>query len=101
MLRKLPSSRIYPNTISSDIYCKNRIKGPVYSLAYVMSKFLLVGLSLSQVIDCVTKNAAHALRLSNKGRLEVGCDADFTIFDVVDQAQVSPIQNNKTGVGKT
>lgn len=46
---------IYPNTISSDIYCKNRIKGPVYSLAYVMSKFLLVGLSLSQVIDCVTK----------------------------------------------
>ena len=90
---------IYPNTISSDIYCKNRIKGPVYSLAYVMSKFLLVGLSLSQVIDCVTKNAAHALRLSNKGRLEVGCDADFTIFDVVDQAQVfaDSEQQNRSG----
>jgi dihydroorotase len=30
---------ILPHTISSDIYCKNRIKGPVYSLAHVMSKF--------------------------------------------------------------
>lgn len=79
---------IYPHTISSDIYCKNRIKGPVYSLAYVMSKFLLVGLSLPQIINCVTANAAQALRLPNKGRLAVGCDADFTIFDVVEQAQV-------------
>ena len=79
---------IYPHTISSDIYCKNRIKGPVYSLAYVMSKFLLIGLSLPQIINCVTANAAQALRLPNKGRLAVGCDADFTIFDVVEQAQV-------------
>jgi len=92
---------IYPHTISSDIYCKNRIKGPVYSLAYVMSKFLLVGLSLPQIINCVTANAAQALRLPNKGRLAVGCDADFTIFDVVEQAQVFADSEQQSRSGQT
>ncbi|MFB3238578.1 amidohydrolase/deacetylase family metallohydrolase [Aeromonas salmonicida] len=73
---------ILPRTISSDIYCKNRIKGPVYSLAHVMSKFLAIGMTLEQVLSCVTHQAADALRLSGKGRLEVGADADLTLFKV-------------------
>ncbi|MBL0667715.1 amidohydrolase/deacetylase family metallohydrolase [Aeromonas jandaei] len=73
---------ILPRTISSDIYCKNRIKGPVYSLAHVMSKFLAIGMTLAQVLACVTHQAADALRLSGKGRLEVGADADLTLFEV-------------------
>ena len=72
---------ILPRTISSDIYCKNRIKGPVYSLAHVMSKFLAIGMTLEQVLACVTHQAADALRLSGKGRLEVGADADLTLFE--------------------
>lgn len=71
---------ILPHTISSDIYCRNRISGPVYSLANVMSKFLAIGMSLPQVIDCVTANAADGLRLKNKGRLQVDQDADLTLF---------------------
>ncbi|MDM2944158.1 amidohydrolase/deacetylase family metallohydrolase [Citrobacter sp. Cm038] len=71
---------ILPHTISSDIYCRNRISGPVYSLANVMSKFLAIGMSLPQVIDCVTANVADGLRLKNKGRLQVGQDADLTLF---------------------
>ncbi|RJF54245.1 amidohydrolase/deacetylase family metallohydrolase [Serratia inhibens] len=73
---------ILPHTISSDIYCRNRMAGPVHSLATVMSKFFSIGLSLPQVIACVTENAASALHLSNKGRLEPGYDADFTLFDL-------------------
>ncbi|MGY3858282.1 amidohydrolase/deacetylase family metallohydrolase [Aeromonas intestinalis] len=73
---------ILPHTISSDIYCKNRIKGPVYSLAHVMSKFFVIGMSLEQVLACVTHQAADALRLPGKGRLEVGADADLTLFDL-------------------
>lgn len=73
---------ITPHTISSDIYCRNRINGPVHSLAAVMSKFFTVGMSLEQVIDCVTCNAADALRLPSKGRLEVGADADLTLFEL-------------------
>lgn len=71
---------ILPHTISSDIYCRNRIDGPVRSLALVMSKFLAIGMTLPQVIDCVTVSAAEGLRLSRKGRLEVGFDADLTLF---------------------
>ncbi|MFZ1874320.1 MAG: amidohydrolase/deacetylase family metallohydrolase [Chania sp.] len=79
---------ILPYTISSDIYCRNRISGPVYSLAAVMSKFFTVGLSLPQVIDCVTANAAAALRLTTKGRLQPGLDADLTIFELRTAPQV-------------
>lgn len=79
---------IIPHTISSDIYCRNRINGPVHSLATVMSKFFSVGLTLPQIIDCVTTHAAEALRLPNKGRLEVGCDADLTLFDIEHAPQV-------------
>jgi len=79
---------IIPHTISSDIYCRNRLAGPVHSLATVMSKFFSVGLSLPQVIDCVTRHAADALRLPAKGRLDVGCDADLTLFDIEHAPQV-------------
>ncbi|WP_044181458.1 amidohydrolase/deacetylase family metallohydrolase [Phytobacter massiliensis] len=73
---------ILPHTISSDIYCRNRINGPVYSLAKVMSKFLALGMTLPQVIACVTEHAADGLRLRRKGRLAAGYDADLTIFDL-------------------
>ncbi|WP_045853319.1 amidohydrolase/deacetylase family metallohydrolase [Raoultella terrigena] len=71
---------ILPQTISSDIYCRNRIDGPVRSLALVMSKFLAIGMSLPQVVECVTASAADGLRLTQKGRLAVGYDADLTLF---------------------
>jgi len=73
---------ILPDTISSDIYCRNRLTGPVHSLAHVMSKFFTVGMTLPQVIDCVTVNAAAGLRLTRKGQLQPGYDADLTIFSV-------------------
>lgn len=79
---------ILPHTISSDIYCRNRISGPVHSLANVMSKFLAIGMSLPQVIECVTVSAADGLRLKNKGRLQVGLDADLTLFTLKRQPAV-------------
>ncbi|CAI1172298.1 dihydroorotase [Serratia quinivorans] len=91
---------ILPHTISSDIYCRNRMAGPVHSLATVMSKFFSVGLSLPQVIACVTENAASALRLVNKGRLEVGCDADFTLFDLRQGPQVFADSEGQSAAGQ-
>lgn len=73
---------VYPNTISSDIYSKNRLQGPVFSLANVMSKFICLGYSKTRIIDSVTKNAAQILHLKNKGEIAIGYDADLTIFDV-------------------
>lgn len=79
---------ILPHTISSDIYCRNRINGPVGSLASVMSKFLAIGMSLPQVIECVTANAADGLRLAHKGRIQPGLDADLTLFTIKRQPTV-------------
>lgn len=87
---------ILPHTISSDIYCRNRINGPVFSLARVMSKFLAIGLSLPQVIECVTASAADGLRLRQKGRLAVGLDGDLTIFDLRSQPVVFTDAQNDT-----
>ncbi|WP_054179609.1 amidohydrolase/deacetylase family metallohydrolase [Trabulsiella odontotermitis] len=86
--RRAISMGILPHTISSDIYCRNRIDGPVHSLASVMSKFLAIGLSLPQVIACVTDHAAEGLRLSRKGRLAAGFDADLTLFTLKHQPTV-------------
>lgn len=87
---------ILPHTISSDIYCKNRINGPVYSLAAVMSKFLAIGMTLPEVIDCVTIHAAEGLRLANKGRLAVGADADLTVFALRRQSTLFTDSENDT-----
>lgn len=75
----------YPDIISSDIYHKNRINGPVYSLAAVMTKFLCMGFTPKQILDCVTVKAADLLHLKGKGHLDVGYDADVTIFDIKDE----------------
>ncbi|ADD78650.1 dihydroorotase [Pantoea sp. PA1] len=77
---------ILPDTISSDIYCRNRLNGPVYTLAHVMSKFFNVGMTLPQIIACVTHQAASGLRLRSKGAIEPGLDADFTLFTVAHES---------------
>jgi len=85
--REAIAQGILPDTISSDIYCRNRINGPVHSLAHVMSKFFSIGMTLPQVIACVTVNAAAGLRLAGKGHLTAGYDADLTIFTVKEEAR--------------
>ncbi len=87
---------ILPHTISSDIYCKNRINGPVHSLAAVMSKFLAIGMTLPEVIDCVTVHAAESMRLAHKGRLAVGADADLTVFALRRQSTLFTDSENDT-----
>ncbi|WBM70183.1 amidohydrolase/deacetylase family metallohydrolase [Buttiauxella sp. WJP83] len=94
------SKGILPHTISSDIYCRNRINGPVHSLGMVMSKFLSIGMSVPQVIDCVTAHAAEDLRLANKGRLSVGLDGDLTIFALRRQPTVFTDSESQTLQGE-
>lgn len=70
------------DTISSDIYRGNRLGGPVYSLAHVMSKFLLLGYPLTEVIDAVTVRAADWLNKPELGRIKAGDKAHLTFFTV-------------------
>ncbi|MFD2328863.1 amidohydrolase/deacetylase family metallohydrolase [Cohnella sp. GCM10020058] len=70
------------HTISSDIYRGNRLNGPVYSLADVMSKFLYLGYPLQEVVAAVTSSAAQWLGRPELGRLLAGDRAHLTIFEV-------------------
>lgn len=74
--------RIGLGTISTDIYRGNRLNGPVYSMANVLSKFLHLGYSLEEVIDAVTSHAANWLGKPELGRIKVGDIANLTLFTV-------------------
>ncbi|UFT98681.1 amidohydrolase/deacetylase family metallohydrolase [Radiobacillus kanasensis] len=73
------------NTISTDIYRYNRLNGPVYSLAHVLSKFLYLGYPLEEVIAAATVNAAKWLNRPELGRIKIGDPANLTLFTVDDQ----------------
>jgi dihydroorotase len=48
-----------------------------------MSKFLLLGMPLNQVIACVTSNAARSFReFHDYGSLRKGATADITILEL-------------------
>lgn len=71
-----------PDLISTDIR-KTNIHGPAYSLAIVMSKCMAMGMSLLDVVDCVTYQAASTYHLNQLGEIKIGKSADFTFFKVV------------------
>jgi len=75
-------SGIALGTISTDIYRDNRLNGPVYSMASVLSKFLYLGYSLEEVIAAVTDRAANWLGRPELGRIQVGDTANLTMFRI-------------------
>lgn len=76
---------IRPDTISTDIYRGNRLNGPVYSMASVLTKFLALGYPLEDVIASVTIRAAAWLGRSELGRIQPGDAANLTLFAVTDE----------------
>lgn len=73
-----------PDIISSDLHAYNR-NGPVYDLVTTLSKFMMLGLTLEQVIERATTNPARVFRFPNTpGRLVPGAIADIGVFRVVD-----------------
>jgi dihydroorotase len=73
---------LIPHTISSDLQQFNVIR-PVKSLANVMSAMIRLGMTVSQVIERVTRNPAKALSLTDRaGSLKPGLPADITVFRV-------------------
>ncbi len=69
-----------PDTISSDLHRFN-IASPVHDLATTLSKFLLLGLPIDDVIAMATIAPAAALgRGAELGMLAVGAEADVTVL---------------------
>jgi dihydroorotase len=73
---------LIPHTISSDLQQFNVVR-PVKSLANVMSAMMRLGMTLPQVVERVTFNAAKAISLTDRaGTLKPGMPADITVFRV-------------------
>jgi len=72
-----------PDSISTDLH-RGNVNGPVVNMAFVMSKFLNIGLTLWEVIERSTINPARILNRTELGSLTVGHTADIAVFDVVE-----------------
>jgi dihydroorotase len=73
---------LYPGTISSDLHQLN-YSGPVFDLATTLSKFMILGMSLEQVIERASTNAAHTLDFPRGfGTLREGAEADVAVFEL-------------------
>jgi dihydroorotase len=70
-----------PDTISSDIHDLN-IDGPVFDQATTLSKFLALGMPLSEVIRATTSAPGAAIRRPDLGTCRQGAIGDATVFTI-------------------
>lgn len=80
--RKARRNQIRFNTISTDIYDKNKMEGPVYDMATTLTKLLYLDYCLEDIIKAVTEMPAKILKQEGLGKIEEGAIADLTIFEV-------------------
>ncbi len=82
--RAMLAEGILPDVISSDVHvlCCD---GPAFDVLAVMSKFMALGMSLTEVIRATTQNPANALRRPEIGSLRVGTPGDATILELSDR----------------
>ncbi len=83
IMEKCLRQNFLPDTISSDLYTAN-LHGPVYDLPTTLSKFLLLGMSLPEVVRRATANASRVFDFgADIGTLKPGAEADVSVFDLV------------------
>src|SRR5256885_10092513 len=88
--RAMLARNFMPDCISSDVHALS-IQGPAFDLLTTMSKFLCLGLPLTEVIRCATENPASALKRPELGAFRQGGIGDASVlalengkFDYVD-----------------
>ena len=90
-----------PDIISTDIGLKTDYKLPrVFSLPFVMSKYLVLGMSIKDIIERVTTTPAGYLDMEKEiGSLTVGTCADVAIHRIIDKKRVFEDALNDTREG--
>ncbi len=79
--RAMLANGFYPDTISSDVH-KLCINGPAFDQVTTLSKFLCMGMPLSDVIAATTVKAATALKRPELGTLKAGSIGDATLLSI-------------------
>jgi dihydroorotase len=86
-----------PDTISSDMHVFSGNSPGMPFLTNVMSKFIVLGFSIEDVVRMATVNPANAIgKLAGLGTLRVGAPGDVTILDVIEgPVEFVDTRNNK------
>ncbi|MEA2595952.1 MAG: dihydroorotase [Thermomicrobiales bacterium] len=79
--RQMLDQGIQPDVISTDIH-QLAIQGPMFDMPTTLSKFLNLGMSLPDVIECATSRPAAAMRKPEHGSLKPGSAADVALFRI-------------------
>lgn len=72
-----------PDCISSDVHALC-IDGPAFNLITTMSKFICLGMPLTEVVRAATQNPARALRRNDLGTFQPGSVGDATLLALED-----------------
>jgi len=82
MVEKATKQGFWPDTLSTDWNAMSRTTG-VVDFPNVMSKLLMFGMPLAQVVACATTNAAKVFdTFSDRGTLNIGAPADVAIMEL-------------------
>jgi dihydroorotase len=99
MAESILKAGFLPDTFSTDWTPEGRAVG-VIDFPNVISKFLMLGMSLDQVIACATINAARSFPVfRDRGTLKVGAPADVAVLELREGnfEFVDNFKNQKTG----
>jgi dihydroorotase len=100
VMEKCLKQEFLPDSISSDLYSAN-INGPVFDLVTTLSKFLVLGLSLRQVVERATVNSARVFDFGAEiGTLRPGAEADVSVLELREGNFVFVDSSRKTRTGR-
>lgn len=88
--KKALAQGFYPDVIATDwLDDKYNLSSNAKSLTFVMSKYLELGMSLYDVVRCVTETPARLMRMEGRiGTLKTGAYADVAVFKMTDKEAV-------------
>jgi dihydroorotase len=82
MAERVLQAGFLPDTFSTDWTPEGRT-AQVIDFPNVMSKFLMLGMSLDKVVACATVNASRAFPVfGNRGTLRMGAPADIAMLEL-------------------
>ena len=82
MVERSARQGFWPDTVSTDWNVRSSETG-VVDFPNVLSKFLMLGMPLAQVVACATTNAARVFpAFEDRGTLNVGAPADVALMEL-------------------
>ncbi|MBR0462561.1 MAG: amidohydrolase family protein [Erysipelotrichaceae bacterium] len=89
MIRAQLEQGLKPDFIGTDIVSFNAYERPMFSLPYMMSVFMALGLSMEEVIEKVTVAPARIMGMENRiGTIRKGAKGDLAIMRISEEPRI-------------